>query len=215
MKFHYAALAALATGVLGGALPQDVRTEPAGMLLDRYLSSGLEFHHWVDRMVEDGHLERPREGGNSISLRSDSWYVRIKNAACSKIIGSQPVMKRTKEHFCSWVQKVERIQAKLMEEDVYKVLCANGRECRLGLRTAFDFFAVFDDPQDMTKLCEEMFDQLNHNCINGGVADVEVGDNHTGEKQEGKIEATFGDKSEPRCQETSESACWAHNIDEL
>ncbi|KAH6645378.1 hypothetical protein BKA67DRAFT_664462 [Truncatella angustata] len=196
---------------------RDVETPSPGLLLDRYSQSGLEFHQWVERMIDEGHLYPSNVTSDGLIFLRDeneSWTVKLKNVACNRIHGSRDTLMKAQSHFCGWVQKIEQIKAKEMEEDVTNVLCDDGVICRLGVRTAFDFLKVFpDNVQDITNACNEMFDQLHLACPDGGgVADTEVTDKQGNTKESGKVEASFSHNNVGECNPSQTRQCHEHEL---
>ncbi|RYO88288.1 hypothetical protein DL766_008443 [Monosporascus sp. MC13-8B] len=193
---------------------RDLTMGSSGGLLDQFHESDLDFHRWVGRMVEEGHLYYPNITDDTLMFsRSDSWYVKLKHVGCSTISGNPDFIAKTQTHFCSFVQKAEQIKALEMETEVMTLLCDDHRFCKLAVRAAFDFFNVFKDVDDVTKLCHEMFDALNQACPNGGgVADTEVGDNSGGNPYNGQLESSFSLDNGETCQQSATHECFDGSV---
>lgn len=155
------------------------KLEPTSNFLEDFSQSDLEFGPWVDYMVREGHLSRPSGGENgALIVRDDTngWTVTLKNVGCSTITGRQDLLERAESHFCDkFIKNAESLLARKMELDVTRLLCDGGTFCKLGLKTVFEFFGWYETPEDMTKICHEIFDAVHKACPGGGgVAQGEV-----------------------------------------
>ncbi|KAI0129028.1 hypothetical protein BJ170DRAFT_682808 [Xylariales sp. AK1849] len=218
--FRLAAMLAIQQSLTSGFVidsnpkePRGIEIQSSGSLLGRFDDSGLNFHIWLGRMVDQGHLYQPNISDSLLLARSDSWSVKLKNVACTTVHGNRDVFASTQKNFCGWVQAAEEYKAKQMEEEVTHTLCADGQICRMFIRTVFNQFSLFQNVDDVTKLCNQMFDSLNEACPDGGgVADVEVGDNHGGAKYGGKVEASFSADNGESCQSSETHRCYDHHV---
>ncbi|KAI0121361.1 hypothetical protein BJ170DRAFT_714660 [Xylariales sp. AK1849] len=195
---------------------RDLKTGSSGMLLDRFGESDLDdFHEWVGKMIEEGHLYHPNVTGDGMMFaRSDSWYVKLKNVGCNTVTGNRDLVDKTQTHFCSFVKQAEQLAAMEMETDVTNVLCNTHSFCKLGVRFVFDTFNIFKEVDDVTKLCNEMYDELNKACPDGGVADAEVGKNNgaRGESYAGQLESSFNLDDNSSCQESATHECFDGSV---
>lgn len=192
----------------------------SGTFLDSFGESGLEFHEWVGQMVEQGHLKYPStnltdaDGSLMVYTRADgSWYVKLKSVGCSTIDGNHDLVSQAQDHFCGFVKQAEQLKALEMETDVLRIICDDHKICRLGVRAAFDFFNVFKDVDDFTKLCHQMFDAINSACPGGGgVADTEVGANSGGHSYTGQLESAYALEDGNTCQQSATRECFDRTV---
>ncbi|KAI4859015.1 hypothetical protein F4820DRAFT_467446 [Hypoxylon rubiginosum] len=190
-----------------------VKGRPPRLLIDRFDQSGLEFHLWVERMIDEGHLLPAAANDSLLVVREDSWSTKLKNVGCNKVVGNRELVHSTQEHFCGFVQKAEKLKAQVMKDEVTNILCPNGSICTLGLQASFNFFNVYqvDKVDDFFKMCNEMFDSLNNACPNtGGVAEASLLKNGK-EVEKGKIEATWT-QEDGHCTPSKTTECHVHHV---
>lgn len=184
------------------------------MLLDGFDESDLDFEHWVSKMVEDGRLYRPEVSSREILfVREDGWYVKVQNAGCAALTGNQELLSKTQEHFCNdFVKGAATIYAQAMETDVQNTICGDGRVCKVGVRAAMNFFEVNKSVEDITNACHQMFTYLNDACPDGGVAEVEIGDDSGAEPQTGQLESMYELDTGPTCQTSNTQECFNRDV---
>lgn len=182
------------------------------MLLDRFSASELDFSDWFDAMVAEGRLYRPNatEVG-ALEVRSGEWWIRAKNVGCAVVAGNRDSVHKTQEHFCDFVQRAENMYAKQLETDVANMVCEDSKVCKLGLRGVFDYFSLFKGASDVTAMCHDMFDVVNQACPDGGVADMEVGNDADGSQHEGQLESAYTDEDPQSCQSSDTTECYYNN----
>ena len=193
----------------------------SGNLLDEFIQSNLNFGQWIDQMVEDGHLLRPSDTDVSFIHRGevigrgdkDGWTVKLKHVACSTISGNGDLLERAESHFCDkFTKNAEEMMAKQLELDVTEIICKDGPFCKLGLRTVFDLFGWFQEPDDMTKICHEAFDAVRNACPGGGgIAEAEVV-LKSGESTTGLVQSSYSLDDSMHCQEGKTQECFVKDI---
>ncbi|KAI6756901.1 hypothetical protein HG530_011499 [Fusarium avenaceum] len=187
----------------------------SGKFLENFSQSDLDFDHWIDRMVEEGHLFRPNITDSSVIIARDGgkWKVTLKNVACSTVTGSKDLLDRAEAHFCDdFIKNAGNMMARDMEMDVTRLICDNGTFCRLGLKSVFDFFHLFPTADDIAGVCHEMFNAVQNACPDGGgVADTEV-TGGSGETESGQLEFSYTLGNDGECQEDPTHQCFDKDV---
>ncbi|KAF4980505.1 hypothetical protein FZEAL_3493 [Fusarium zealandicum] len=188
----------------------------SGKLLENFGQSDLDFEHWIDLMVEQGHLFRPKVTDSSVMLARDGegngWKVTLKNVACSTVTGSKDLLERAEGHFCDdFIKNAGNMMAREMELDVTRLLCDNGTFCKLGVKSVFDFFHLFPTADDIANVCHDMFNAIQDVCPDGGgVADTEVTTSN-GAAELGQLEFSYT-LGNGECQQDPTHQCFDRDI---
>ncbi|KAM0339108.1 hypothetical protein ACHAPU_011061 [Fusarium lateritium] len=198
------------------ATPGDLVVPSAtGKLLENFHDSDLDFDHWIDRMVGEGHLYRPNITDSSLMLARDGgqWKVTLKNVACSTVTGSKDLLDKAEDHFCDgFIKNAGNMMARDMEMDVTRLLCDNGTFCKLGLKSVFDFFHLWPSADDIAGVCHDMFQAVQDACPNGGgVADTEVTAS-SGQVESGQVEFSYTLGNNNECHEDATHECFDRDI---
>lgn len=190
-------------------------TRSSGKLLDNFSQSDMDFEHWVDQMVAEGHLFRPKTTELSVFSGRDEnggWLVTVKNVACSTVTGSGDLLERAEGHFCDgFIKNAGDAMAREMELDVMRLICDNGTFCKLGVKSVFDFFRLFPTADDISGVCHDMFNAIQDACpAGGGVADTEVTFN--GQAELGQLEFSYSLSNGDGCVPDATHECFDKDV---
>jgi hypothetical protein len=179
-------------------------------LMGQFSASDLEFDAWVDQMIRDGHLYSPNI--TALLARQDGWGIKLKNVGCAQVTGNRDLVNDVHDHFCEFVKKAEQLSAMEMATDVARNICNDHRICKLAVSATFNFFGLFKDVDDVTKLCHEMFDALDAACPDGGVAEAEVSDPIDGHTETGHLESAYALEDSSTCNPSATQECFDKTI---
>ena len=165
-------------------------------------------------MVENADLYRPRD--TSPRPRTDvaiytrdgkSWSATIKNTVCATVHGNSNIFQRAEDHFCGWVTSAEKIWVQSKEQELQRLLCVDGRLCRMFIKMTLDFAFPENEKKSLGQMCHSGFDTLRHDCPDGGgVAEAQVV-TPSGETHGGRIEASFNHDTQEPCHPSDSKQC--------
>jgi hypothetical protein len=139
---------------------------------DAFRNSGLDYHTWAQRKVDEGKMFFPENRTVQLSLtdatgaRNDKFS--IKNIACEVIGGKESDYNTGKDRFCRFLDQYAEANTHLMYLLIQNTICDDGGSfaCDLGMAAFSAVVGQFRE-NNIPAFCGDMFDAVWDDC--GGV----------------------------------------------